>query len=621
MIQGFQLPQYPITMSNPTDLKPMGVILPFQMPRNQRAMSEVMPLMNSSSYMGGIQNSPFVNNGFMNNGNINNIFMGGMPYQPQPSPMQPFPAQPFPTQQFPSVINNNINVYHNSPFTPPQANPNNGLLGLSFMNSMMSSLTAMMALFALQKCFNKEDPSVNEPPPVNEPAPPDPLEKASGVDKINPGDVNGIPEINTKNTIAIDPRDIPKAEFDSFLKNNISQKELSMINPEDLEKVDREGNPVYMIAKGDSDNQYHIYKQRKEGRDDKYRAITKVKGGSNNLYLKDDTVIRNVKNDDSVAEQKWAEYDSKFATYENEVNKYNEETEKFNEEAQKYNKDAKTYNKEMDKYYKQIEKFNKAAENYNKQIEEYNKQIEEYNKNLDPSSEVPTKPEMPGILSSPPAEPTLETPNAPDFNAEQPAPPQAPLEKAIADYKIAEGHYNTGSPLILDTDKDGKVEAQHGIGVDIDGDGNSDGAAIGGDKMLVMGDLNNNGKIDGSEVFGNETVNPFTGEKLNAENGFEALGMIAESAEKITGQKIIENGQVNVKKLEKALEANNVDLGLISGNNISELEDLGSIAKIGLGYETGEIDTSSKINHLQLGSYVDENGEIHKINDVWFQLA
>jgi len=180
--------------------------------------------------------------------------------------------------------------------------------------------------------------------------------------------------------------------------------------------------------------------------------------------------------------------------------------------------------------------------------------------------------------------------------------------------------FSTGSPLILDTDHDGKVEATQGQGVDIDESGTADGAATGGDKMLAMGDINGDGKITGSEVFGNETVDPFTGEKLNAANGFEALRMVAESAERHTGINCIGNGQVDVQKLKFALEQAKVgSLGLISDDNISKLEGLGDIAKINVADFT-EQDEQGDVQHRQLGSFTDTDGKTSEVDDVWFTL-
>ena len=196
------------------------------------------------------------------------------------------------------------------------------------------------------------------------------------------------------------------------------------------------------------------------------------------------------------------------------------------------------------------------------------------------------------------------------------------------DFVINQGAYSTGSPLILDTNQNGKIDSQQGIGVDIDQDGKADGAATNGDKMLSMGDTNKNGKIEGSEVFGNETINPFTGLKLGAANGFEALKQVALSAETKTGAKIIENNKVDIEKLKVALGSIGSNLGLIGDNNVTNLEHLGDVSKISLDYEDKNDDFNYMTNNLdkdalslQLGSYETKDGTSHKIDDVWFKLA
>ena len=183
-------------------------------------------------------------------------------------------------------------------------------------------------------------------------------------------------------------------------------------------------------------------------------------------------------------------------------------------------------------------------------------------------------------------------------------------------YSINSQSYINRDPLTLDTNKDGKVSTQAGIGVDLDDDGQADGAAVDGDKMLAMSDLNNNGKIDASEVFGTDTINAFTGEKVNARNGFEALKEIAESAEEKTGIDVIDDeGIVNLVKLQEALKTANVNLGLISDDNVTELEDLGDVEKIDLKFEeeTNELNTNK-----QVSSYITKSGEKFKTEDVWF---
>ena len=133
-----------------------------------------------------------------------------------------------------------------------------------------------------------------------------------------------------------------------------------------------------------------------------------------------------------------------------------------------------------------------------------------------------------------------------------------------------------------------------------------------------MSDLNKNGKIDGAEVFGDQTVSPFTGKKINAANGFEALEQIAKEAEQYTDYKVISHGKVNVQELAKALASVGIDLGLISDNNTSNLEALNGIKEINVDNYKEAIATGD-VQHRQLGTYTDENGVEYKVNDVWFK--
>lgn len=174
------------------------------------------------------------------------------------------------------------------------------------------------------------------------------------------------------------------------------------------------------------------------------------------------------------------------------------------------------------------------------------------------------------------------------------------------------------SPLIIDFNKDGVVSSATRKGVDLDGDGLVDGAATNGDKMLAMSDLNGNGRIDGAEVFGDKTVNPFTGQAINAKNGFEALKVIAQSAETATGIKCYQNGKVDLPALKQALATVNINLGYISDDNTSTLEELAGISAIDVdNYQYNE-DVSGAVQSRQQGVYYDENGVAQKVDDVWF---
>lgn len=176
-------------------------------------------------------------------------------------------------------------------------------------------------------------------------------------------------------------------------------------------------------------------------------------------------------------------------------------------------------------------------------------------------------------------------------------------------------------PLILDTNKDGKIESiktNTNYGVDINGNGVADGAANGADKMLAMSDLNGNGKIDGAEVFGNYTVSPFTKKVLNAKNGFEALKMIAQEAKEYTGIDCMNGNSVNVQKLAEALAKKNINLGLIGGNNTTKLGSLGDIQSVNVGYKSINEDADDKIKHSEISTYTTLDGKRYMAHDVTF---
>jgi hypothetical protein len=174
------------------------------------------------------------------------------------------------------------------------------------------------------------------------------------------------------------------------------------------------------------------------------------------------------------------------------------------------------------------------------------------------------------------------------------------------------------SPIIVDFNRDGVVSAASGEGVDVNGDGIADGYATGGDKMLAMSDMNGNGKIDGEEVFGDKTVNPFTGEAINAANGFEALKVVAQSAQDKTGITCYKDGFVDLQALKNALNSIGYNLGFISENNVTELEDLAHVAALNVdNYD--EVDAEGDVQHRQQGSYVDNEGNTYAANDVWFK--
>ena len=173
-------------------------------------------------------------------------------------------------------------------------------------------------------------------------------------------------------------------------------------------------------------------------------------------------------------------------------------------------------------------------------------------------------------------------------------------------------------PIIVDFNRDGSISALQGRGVDLDGDGISDGAASKGDKMLAMSDLDGNKKIDGGEVFGDQTVSPFSHQKLNAANGFEALAMIAKEAEQYTGINCINaDGDVDLASLKRALNTVGVNIGFISENNVTNLEDLAHVASINVSKYANIAEGAN----VQTGYYTDSTGNRYKANDVWFKAG
>lgn len=182
------------------------------------------------------------------------------------------------------------------------------------------------------------------------------------------------------------------------------------------------------------------------------------------------------------------------------------------------------------------------------------------------------------------------------------------------------GNTTYTSPLVFDTNKDGIISAKSGEGIDANGDGIGDGYATNGDKMLAMSDLNGNGNVDGAEVFGNKTVSPFTGKSYNAANGFEALKAMAQEAEKFTGVKCYNDGQVDLASLKAALATVGVNLGYVSDANTKNLEALEDydVAQVAVdAYDN--VDETGDVQHRQQGTYTAADGTQYSVDDVWFK--
>jgi hypothetical protein len=183
------------------------------------------------------------------------------------------------------------------------------------------------------------------------------------------------------------------------------------------------------------------------------------------------------------------------------------------------------------------------------------------------------------------------------------------------------------SPLIFDMNHDGQVSAKLGLGITLNPDHpeRHQGAAVNGDKMLAMSDLNSNGVIDISEVFGDQTVNPVTGKPLNAQNGFVALFMVAQIMQDLNPEsQIITNQErstlVAIPALQAALRQVGHDLGFISDNNVSQLEPIRDVIAVDVtDYIETPDDVRSGMTYAQKGFYLDNQNRAWEVVDVWFR--
>lgn len=351
------------------------------------------------------------------------------------------------------------------------------------------------------------------------------------------------------------------------LLNKVSQEERDAVKGEDLTAVDEKGFPKYLISEG-RDGQYHIYKQKKEGHGKAYKSVVKLPMGNNHLFVKDPKANIRTPGENKTSGSGGAGAGGSAAA--------------------------------------------SASAGSGSAAAAAAASGGSASSSASSSSSLTFNPYT-GYINY--------TTNS--SAAAAAAGGGSGSEECIQeDCYENKGGGSTASPLILDANKDGKVSAQQGMGVDINGDGKADGAATNGDKMLAMGDLDGDGQITGKEVFGDKTIDPFTGQALNAKNGFEALNMVAKSAEQHTGIKCMdENGEVDLQKLKQALESSGKgSLGMISDNNTTQLESLGDAGKINSTNYMNQ-NQSGAVQHNQLGSYTDIYGNKQKVDDVWFSLA
>lgn len=195
------------------------------------------------------------------------------------------------------------------------------------------------------------------------------------------------------------------------------------------------------------------------------------------------------------------------------------------------------------------------------------------------------------------------------------------------DHSRLDSIHGHAAALLFDMDRDGAVSAINGIGVNMNSLNRHvrNGAATGGDKMLAMCDFSGNGEIDFREVFGDGTMDPFTGARLKAQNGFIALKQVAFSAiKRFDDFNILKMSSknellVNVQQLRLALKRIHCDLGFVSDQNIHNLEPLGNIEWVHISnYLTDQDDKPDELIFAQKSWYLDFNGEHWGADCVWF---
>ncbi|KAI3654075.1 hypothetical protein MP228_000794 [Amoeboaphelidium protococcarum] len=245
----------------------------------------------------------------------------------------------------------------------------------------------------------------------------------------------------------------------------------------------------------------------------------------------------------------------------------------------------------------------------------------------------PEKQPPPRPPSTPPPPPS-DDPNNPPSTPPSPRPgpkpsPSPKPQKPPANRRRGSGGRGGGEcPLIFDMNKDGVVSAslKTGISKDPANPHLRHGGAVGGDKMLAMSDLNGNGLIDIHEVFGDQTLSPFTRKPYEASNGFDALHKLAMEMQTVSGcqggteQRDHYSLLVSLSAVKKCLNSRGFDLGFISDTNIAKLEPLGDADLVDVTeYSHTPDDYRNGVLHGQKGSFYAKDGTKHQVDDVWFR--
>lgn len=165
-------------------------------------------------------------------------------------------------------------------------------------------------------------------------------------------------------------------------------------------------------------------------------------------------------------------------------------------------------------------------------------------------------------------------------------------------------------PLILDLDCDGieTVSVEDGVNFDFDNNGFAEKTGwVGADDGLLVRDIDGNGQIDnGSELFGDMT----SMEEAVASHGFEALQQFDTNQDNVINQMDAIYSELSVWK-----DAN--QNGQVDEGELLTLEELG-IAGLNLVYEDIEVRDENGNSHSQASTYMNTDGSIGIMEDVWF---
>ena len=224
----------------------------------------------------------------------------------------------------------------------------------------------------------------------------------------------------------------------------------------------------------------------------------------------------------------------------------------------------------------------------------------------------------PGEGDNPPLLPVIpEKPEEPEGGTEKPQtdnPPSIPEDTKGNIGKLWEDAENSRSPLVVDLDGDGKIEAVSTDGnVHFDFDSNQkieNSGWIGKNEGFLVRDLNGNGQIDnGTEMFGNHTV---LQNGKNAVNGFEALKDLDSNG---NGKFDAEDEAWSQVKVWRDANTN----GIADSGELLTLEQAG-IESINLKYDyQKEADENGNLE-IQQGTFNRTDGTMGKVSDIWFDV-